>query len=61
MRPFLISLLVLSACDTPMPASLVARDGVLSDQGPSDSYSRAARESGVPVELLMAISQVESL
>ena len=60
MRYGLIFTLLAAACSTPLPPGELVRDSELSDPGPHDAYLEAARVSGVPAELLMAISQVET-
>jgi len=57
----LITLFVLSACqDQLLTIDPLARGEEASDQGPHDDYAAAARVSGVPVDLLIAISHVET-
>ncbi len=63
MRTFASALAILFAtgCTTvPLSAELLARDSEVSDIGPYDAYEQAARVSGVPTDLLIAISHVET-
>ena len=59
MRHALAALLA-AACTVPLPPELLARDAALSDQGPNEAFDQAARVTGVPAELLMAVSSVET-
>jgi N-acetyl-anhydromuramyl-L-alanine amidase AmpD len=49
-----------AGCTVPLPAGELSREADLGDQGPTHAYDQAARVSGVPVELLLAISHVET-
>jgi len=53
--------LAATACSSvPLSAQMLTRDAEVSDVGPHDAYDQAARVSGVPAELLIAISHVET-
>jgi len=61
MRSFLLPAVVLVVgCTEYLPTDQLARDTPVDDQGPNEAFEQAARVSGVPSELLMAIAHVES-
>jgi len=57
---FPLAALFAFGCTEYAPLDQLARDTHLEEQGPNEAFLEAARVTGVPAELLMAIAQVET-
>lgn len=57
---FVTAAALAASCTVPLAPGELVREADLEDQGPTHAYEQAARVSGVPVELLLAISHVET-